>query len=90
MPVGSEAATGGVLKKIRKNWQENTCAKVYFLMKLQAKAFLSKKKTLTQVLSCEFYKIFKKTYFTEHHQAIDFIGCGSRSKNSKDRYVKKH
>ena len=51
----SEAATGGVLYKevfleISQNSQENTYARVSFLMKLQA----------------EFREISKKTFFTEH------------------------
>ena len=43
------------------NSQENTCARVSFLIKLQAK-----KETLAQVFSCEFCNIFKNTFFTEH------------------------
>ena len=51
-----EAVTGGALYtkmilKILQNSQENTCAK---------------NETLAQVLSCEFYEIFKKTFFKEH------------------------
>ena len=51
----SEAATGGVLYKkvfleISQNSQENTYARVSFLMKLQA----------------EFCEISKKKFFTEH------------------------
>ena len=49
-----EAATRGVLWKkvffkVSQNSQENTCARVSFLIKLQA---------LTQVFSCEFCEIF--------------------------------
>ena len=53
--------------KISQNSQEDTCARVSFLIKLQAEAcnFL-KKETLAQVFSCEFYEIFKNTLFTEH------------------------
>ena len=29
-------------------------------------ATLLKKQTVVEVLSCEFYKIFKNTYFTQH------------------------
>ena len=39
------------------NSQENTCASVSILIKLQ---------TLTQVLSCEFCEVSKNTFFTEH------------------------
>ena len=66
----SEAATRGVLLKklfleISKNSQENTCARVSFLIKLQACNFI-KKETLAQVFSYEFCEISKNTFFTEH------------------------
>ena len=49
-----------VFLKISQNSQENTCARVSFLIKLQASACnLIKKETLAQVFSCEFCKIFK-------------------------------
>ena len=39
-------------------------------MKLQTLAYnFIKKETLAQVFSCEFYEIFKNTFFTEHHRA---------------------
>ena len=45
----------------------NNCARVSFLIKLQAQACnFIKKETLAQVFSCEFCKIFKNTFFTEH------------------------
>ena len=46
----------GVLR-ILQNSQENTCVRVNFI----------KKETLAQVFSCEFCKISKNTFFTEHH-----------------------
>ena len=49
--------------EILQNSQKNTCAKAYFLIKLQASI---KKKTLAQVFSWEFYKISKNTFFTEY------------------------
>ena len=56
----------GVLKNFA-NFQENTCVRVSFLIKLQAEACnFIKNETLTQVFSCEFCKIFKNTFFTEH------------------------
>ena len=59
----------GVLKNSQ-NSQENSCAIVSFLLKLQAEACsFVKKGTLTQVFSCEFCEIFKNTLFTEHHWA---------------------
>ena len=46
--------------------QEKTCVRLSFLIKLQVKGL--QKETLTQVFSCEFYEIFKNTYFTVHHR----------------------
>ena len=62
----SEAAIETVLSEkvfleISQNLQENTCARVSFLIKL-----LFKKETLALVLSCEFYEISKNTFFAEH------------------------
>ena len=59
----TEATTGGILcrkgfLKISQNSEENTCARVYFLVKLQLA-------TLTQLFSWEFCKICKNTFFTE-------------------------
>ena len=58
----------GVLR-ILQNSQENTYARVSFLIKLQAEAeacnFIEKE-TLAQVFSCGFRKISKNTFFTEH------------------------
>ena len=61
---------GAVLTKvflqISQNSQENTCARASFLIKLQASncSFI-KKEALAQVFSCEFYEIFKKTFFLQ-------------------------
>ena len=70
-----ESATGGVLWKkvlleISQNSQEDTCARVSLFNKVaglrpHACNFI-KKETLTQVFSCEFCKISKNTFFTEH------------------------
>ena len=64
----SEAATGTcsvkkVFLQILQNSQENTCARVFFLIKLLADTdnFI-KIETLAQVFFCEFYKIFKNTF----------------------------
>ena len=56
-----------VLLEISQNLQENTCAEVFFLIKLQVSApnFI-KKETLAQVFFCEFCEIFKNTSFIEH------------------------
>ena len=50
-----------VFLEISQNSQENTCARVPFLIKLQAT--LLKKETLAQVFSCEFCEISKITFF---------------------------
>ena len=55
-----------VFLEISRNSQESTCARVSFLIKLQAAFNLIKKDTLVQVFSCEFYEISKNTFFTEH------------------------
>ena len=47
------------------NSQENTCARVSFLIKLQTFRFI-RKQTLAQVFSCEFCEFSKNTFFTEH------------------------
>ena len=53
--------------EILQNSQENTCARVSFLIKLQAPACnFIKKDTLAQAFSCEFCEISKSTFFTEH------------------------
>ena len=67
----TEAATRGVLFKkvfleISQNSQENTCARVSFLIKLQTLGNFIKKEALAQVFSCEFCEISKNTFFTEH------------------------
>ena len=56
-----------VFLEISQNPKENTCARVSFLIKLQALACnFTKNKTVAQMFSCEFCKIFKNTFFTEH------------------------
>ena len=60
-----------VFLKILQNSHENTCARVSFLIKLQALAYnFIKKEALAQVFSFEFCEIFKKFYFffIEHLQ----------------------
>ena len=53
--------------EISQNSQENTCARVYFLMKLQTQACkFIEKEALAQLLSCEFCEIFNNILFTEH------------------------
>ena len=49
--------------EISQNSQENTCARVSFLIKLQASACnFIKKETLAQVFFCEFCEISKNTF----------------------------
>ena len=55
-----------VFFKISQNSQESTCARVSFLIKLQA---FIKKETLEQVVFCEFCEILKNIFFTEHLRA---------------------
>ena len=53
-----------VFSKISQNSQENTCARVSFLIKLQRD--FANKETLAPVFSCEFCEISKSIFFTEH------------------------
>ena len=56
-----------VFLKISQNLQENTCARVSFLIKLQASVcHFIKKETLALLFSCEFFEISKNTFFREH------------------------
>ena len=49
------------------NLQENTCARIFFLIKLQTSACnFIKKESLAQVFFYEFYDIFKNTSFRKH------------------------
>ena len=49
------------------NSQENTGAKVSFLIKLQVSSCkFIRKETLAQVFSCEFCEVFKIVFFTKH------------------------
>ena len=53
--------------EIFQNSQENTCARVFCLIKLQTEACNSiKKETLAQVLSCEFAKFLRIPFLTKH------------------------
>ena len=49
-----------VFLEISQNSQKNTCARDYFLIKLQATLL---KKSLARLFSCEFCEISKNTYF---------------------------
>ena len=63
MEVVLRCSVKKVFLKISQNLQENTCARVSFLIKLQAPACtFIKKETLTQVFSREFCESFKNTF----------------------------
>ena len=56
--VSQRCSVKKVFMKISQNSQENTCQRVSFLIKLQAKACnFFKKETLAQVFSCEIFRI---------------------------------
>ena len=60
-----------MILEISQNSQENICARVSFLIKLQPSVCnFIKKETVAQVLSCEFRKIYKNTFATEHLQQL--------------------
>ena len=70
--TAAEAATGGALHKkmflkFRKTHRKTHVAEsLFYTVAGLRPATLLKKETLTQVLPCEFYVIFKSTFFTEH------------------------
>ena len=67
-----------VFLKIPQNSQENTCARVSLIMKLQAQACnFIKKETLVLVFDCEFCEISKNTCFTEHLWMNASLCCAS-------------
>ena len=61
--VAPRCSVEKVFLEISQNSQENTCARVSFLIKLQAACGFIKKEALVQVLSCEFCEISKNTFF---------------------------
>ena len=73
--VAQRCSVKKVFLEILPNSRENTCARVSFLIKLQAEtcSFI-KKETLAQVFSCEFCEISKNTfsYRTPPVAASDF------------------
>ena len=61
--VARRCSVKKVFLEISQNSQENTCARDYFLIKLQAKAWnFIKKESLTQVFSC-FCEISKNNFY---------------------------
>ena len=72
--VAQRCSVKKVFLEITQNSQENTCARVSFVIKLQAETCnFIKKETLAQVFSCEFCEISKKTFFTEHLWTTAFV-----------------
>ena len=61
--------------KILHDSQENTCERVYFLIKVAGlkPATLLKNETVPQVLSSEFCKIFKNPFSIEHLRSAAFV-----------------
>ena len=56
-----------LFSEISQNSQEKICARVSFLINLQAQACnFIKKETMALVFSCEFWEISKKTFFKEY------------------------
>ena len=70
----------GILKSRRKSSQENTCARVSFLIKLQVQAdnFI-KKETLEQMFSCEICGNFKNALYRTHLQDCSCLSPRSSS-----------
>ena len=65
--VARRCSANKVPLKILQNSQEDTCARVSFLINVQAPACnFIKKEALAQVFSCEFSEICKNNFFTEH------------------------
>ena len=62
-----------VFLEISQNSQENTCARVSLLIKLQASRNFIKQETLPQVFSCEFCETSKNTFFTEHFRTTTSV-----------------
>ena len=61
--VAQRCSVKKVFLEISQNSQENTCARVSFLIKLQDSGCnFIEKKTLAQVFSCEFCDISKNTF----------------------------
>ena len=86
--IFAEAATRRVLWKkvffeISQNSQENTCARVSFLIRLQVSNFI-KREALAQVFSCEFYEISKNTFFTEHLWTTASVFAEDEQRNTCD------
>ena len=74
----SESVTWGcsvkkVFSKISQNSQENTCARVSVLIKLQTLGNFLRQEALPQVFSYEFCEICKNTFFIEYLRWLLFV-----------------
>ena len=84
--VARRCSVKKVFLEILRNSQENTCARVSFLIKLQACNFI-KKETLAQVFSCEFCKISKNAfYYRTPRMAASSIKGGFLANYSKQSF----
>ena len=65
--VAQRCSVNKLFFKISQILQESTCARISFLIMLQADSLsFIKKETLAHVFSCKFYEIFKSTFFWRH------------------------
>ena len=91
-------STGGILWKkvfleILQHSQEKICARVSFLLKLKASGCncnFIKEKTLAQIFSCEFCKLLRTLFLTEHLQWLlltILIKCNSLFKQTTGKIM---
>ena len=74
-----------IILEISQNFQKNTYARLSFLTKKRLLESSLLKKTLAQVVSCEFCKISKNTFFTENFRAT-----ASEFTLASSQYIRKH
>ena len=71
--------------EVSQNSQENTCARVSFLIKLQTEACnFIKKETLTQVFSYEFCEISKNIFFRRTPLVAAYVIRYQKTKQAKN------
>ena len=83
----------GVLRNFAK-FARNTCARACFFNKIAGRRPMAcnfiKKETLTRVFSCEFCKIFKNAFFTEHLRttaSADYMWVKNYSLPIKNKFL---
>ena len=64
--VTRSCSVKNVLLKISQNVQESICARVSFIIKLEARTAPILLKRASEVFSCEFYENLNNTFFIEH------------------------